>query len=257
MRKVVRRLGRIKLLLIISLASILMSISLNFMFSMLMNQQLPTGEGILKAGLIPLIIAPVVSWYLLGLLLDLDKLEEKMNKLATYDDLTGLCNRRSLFKSCHQLHRQAQQKHKPYCVMLLDLDHFKKINDRYGHAGGDQVLQAFGHVLKTITRNGDVAGRIGGEEFCIFLNDTYSEQVQSVANRINQELTKQLPFINNQPVQYTVSIGVAENRFDEDQAFESILNKADIALYDAKKSGRNKVRYYSENQISLETCAVI
>lgn len=247
MRIVVRRLGRVKLVLIITIVSVFMAVVLNFGISLLFDHDTPIEEGILRAALIPLVIAPAVSWYLLGLLLDLDQLEEKMNQLATYDDLTGLYNRRSLFKSCNLLHRLGLRSKKTYSVMLLDLDHFKKINDQYGHAAGDQVLKAFGQVLHEVTRDSDIVGRIGGEEFCLFLGETSENEVQPIVNRINYEIKERPVLINDQPINYTVSMGVAENSFEQELDFEAILNRADIALYAAKNSGRNKVMHYNES----------
>ena len=188
-----------------------------------------------------------MSWYLLGLLLDLDQLEEKMNQLATYDDLTELYNRRSLFKSCNLLHRLGLRSKKPYSVMLLDLDHFKKINDQYGHAAGDRVLKTFGHVLHEVTRDSDIVGRIGGEEFCLFLGETNEQEVHRLLTASIMKSRNKRFLINDQPINYTVSMGVAENSFAQELDFEAILNRADIALYAAKNSGRNKVMYYNED----------
>lgn len=246
MRLVVRRLGRVKLMLIITAISVVMAVILNLLISYIFNYETPIEQSVLRAAIIPLIIAPAVSWYLLGLLLDLDKLEEEMNKLATYDDLTGLYNRRSLFKSCGLLHRLAIRTKEAYCVVIIDLDFFKKINDKYGHATGDTVLKSFGAVLKKVTRDCDIAGRLGGEEFCIYLSNTQQEQVEPIVERLNKEIQNNYPHSDGKQIKYTISLGVAENRPDLEMSFEDILKKADIALYAAKNSGRNKMVIYSE-----------
>jgi len=246
MRLVVRRLGRLKLMLIITAISVVMAVVLNLLISYIFDYQTPIEQSILRAALIPLIIAPVVSWYLLGLLLDLDKLEEEMNKLATYDDLTGLYNRRSLFKSCGLLHRLAMRTKEAYCVVIIDLDFFKKINDKYGHAAGDTVLKSFGTILKKVTRDCDIAGRLGGEEFCIYLSNTQQDQVGPIVERLNDEIQNNLPKCDGMQINYNISLGVAENQPGLEMSFEDILNKADIALYAAKNSGRNRMVIYSD-----------
>ncbi|WP_415905577.1 GGDEF domain-containing protein [Neptuniibacter sp. QD48_55] len=244
MRLVVRRLGRIKLMLLITAISVVMAVALNLIFSFLFDTDAPLLQSIIRAAVIPLFIAPLVSWYLLGLLIDLDQLEAEMNKLATYDDLTGLYNRRALFKSCHLLHRLAVRTKETYCVVIIDLDFFKKINDQYGHAAGDQVLKSFGLILKRVTRDCDLAGRMGGEEFCIYLSNTKQVQVEPIVKRLNKEIQNNLPNYDGTQINYTISLGVAENRPDLEMSFEDILKKADIALYEAKNSGRNRSVFF-------------
>ncbi|WP_415890887.1 GGDEF domain-containing protein [Neptuniibacter sp. SY11_33] len=249
MRLVVRRLGRIKLMLVITAISVVMAVALNLIFSFLFETGAPVVQSIVRAAVIPLFIAPLVSWYLLGLLIDLDQLEAKMNKLATYDDLTGLYNRRALFKSCHLLHRLAVRTKETYCVVIVDLDFFKKINDQYGHAAGDQVLKSFGQILKRVTRDCDLAGRMGGEEFCIYLSNTQQAQVEKIISRLKTEIEDNYPVFESTTITYTISLGVAENQNAAELGFEEVLNRADIALYEAKNSGRNRsVSFNSELQ---------
>lgn len=247
MRLVIRRLGRFKLMLIITALSVMMSIALNLLISGLLYYQTPVIESITRAAIIPLLIAPVLSWYLLGLLVDLDKLEAQMNTYATYDDLTGLYNRRSLFKYCHLLHRLAMRTQEPYCIAIIDLDLFKRINDQYGHATGDAVLKSFGGTLKAVVRECDIAGRMGGEEFCIYLSNTKQEQVEQIISRLNIELRKNLPRHGHSKINYTISTGVAERQCNSDTSFEDLLKKADIALYAAKNRGRNQTVIYSDD----------
>lgn len=154
---------------------------------------------------------------------------------ANTDSLTGVLNRRALFDrfgSTKQSSRTA--------VLMFDLDHFKQVNDRFGHAEGDRVLQRFADVLRLELRRGDIASRIGGEEFCVVLSDIDQEQAKTIAERIRKSFADLAIAIDGEGLIATVSIGLAMPATDED--FSALLNRADAALYQAKNGGRNQVR---------------
>ena len=125
-------------------------------------------------------------------------------------------------------------------LLLLDLDHFKKVNDTYGHQVGDQLLIRFAKVIEPILRKSDILARVGGEEFAVLLFKTESEGAYHLAEKIREEVAKVVIKCKDQDVFVTTSIGVAQNS-KRDKDFDEIFARADKALYKAKKQGRNRV----------------
>jgi diguanylate cyclase (GGDEF)-like protein/PAS domain S-box-containing protein len=163
--------------------------------------------------------------------------EARLYQLANFDALTGCANRRYFVE---QLSTHFELGKAPMVLMMLDLDHFKQINDRYGHAVGDAVLQAFSHVLQDQQRSDDLVGRIGGEEFAVLLPNTTLTQAKVWAESLRKAVEKIAIAHAEQQVGVTVSIGVAE--FDLSLAtIDDWLLKADKAVYRAKDCGRNQV----------------
>ena len=165
----------------------------------------------------------------------------KLQELATRDDLTGLGNRRYLIGRGTELVKLAQRHKRPLSVLMLDLDHFKAVNDRHGHAAGDDVLRFMGAAVALQLRATDVAGRTGGEEFALVLPETGLEDALATAERVRLAVA-QTPVPTNespQPIPVTVSIGVAA--LEPGSTLDDLLSRADEALYAAKRSGRNRV----------------
>jgi diguanylate cyclase (GGDEF)-like protein len=159
-----------------------------------------------------------------------------MQSLATTDPLTGLPNRRALDECLEAALAAAHRHAEPVSVALIDVDHFKRINDRHGHAGGDRVLVQLGHRLAAELRAGDRLGRWGGEEFLLVSGHTPLPAALELAERLRASVAG-FEFGHGEPV--TVSIGVAQVRQDDNAA--SLLERADQALYHAKDAGRNRV----------------
>lgn len=158
-------------------------------------------------------------------------------RAAQTDELTGLKNRRAFFEDAQQMFGYCRKNHLPLCAVMLDMDHFKHINDTYGHQVGDQVLRQMGQVISCSFRETDVYGRLGGEEFAVLLPDTSIE----VARRIAEELLQSLAGMMSGPVhRISASVGVAGMNAD-DHDLHSLMNNADKALYRAKARGRNQV----------------
>jgi two-component system, cell cycle response regulator len=153
------------------------------------------------------------------------------------DPLTGVGNRRYLEQALVAEISRASRTGTRLCAIMADLDHFKGVNDTYGHAAGDRVLAAFGDLLRRHTRVIDIAARFGGEEFIVLLPNTDLENAISIANRIRESLAA-CP-IESLPDPVTASFGVAEMAPDESGS--GLLRRADAALYEAKHSGRNRV----------------
>jgi diguanylate cyclase (GGDEF)-like protein len=156
---------------------------------------------------------------------------------ATVDTLTGLPNRRGVSRALEEAMAHVRDGGK-YAVLLLDVDHFKSINDLLGHQTGDRVLAQIGRIIAENIRGVDVAGRFGGEEFLVLLRDAARERAMQVAERLRFAIeTGGLAYADGKPV--TVSVGVAYARAAD--ATSDVMERADRALYRAKNAGRNRV----------------
>jgi diguanylate cyclase (GGDEF)-like protein len=167
---------------------------------------------------------------------------ERINHLAAHDDLTGLLNRRRMSEVVQAERERCVRSRRPLVLALLDLDFFKLVNDRYGHAAGDAVLCAFaGRVLDNL-RSTDVLARWGGEEFLLLLPETSLDGALVLLERVRREVAELCVETANGEIRLTVSIGVAAGRVQE--TMEQVLEHADEALYQAKAQGRDRVVVY-------------
>ncbi|QFY62253.1 diguanylate cyclase [Rhizobium grahamii] len=158
---------------------------------------------------------------------------------AITDPLTGLLNRRALFDRHGHGAMGATT-----AVLIFDLDHFKSINDTFGHAGGDRVLKVFAAELAANCRAGDIAARLGGEEFALVLNETMPGRAELVAERIRRAFAKRDVYLDDETLNCTVSVGVAPG-LSTPLDFDAMLSAADKALYAAKRAGRNRIELAS------------
>jgi len=173
-----------------------------------------------------------------------ERTEHRHKTAALIDPLTGIANRRAFLHNGEaQLKRQASDP-RPTAVMLLDLDNFKLINDRFGHATGDRVLRLFADVAGNCLRRVDLFGRLGGEEFAALLVDTTREKAIAVAEEIRASFAKATDEVDGRPVVATVSIGVVIS-YDAVLDISALLAQADHALYRAKDNGRNRTEVAS------------
>jgi two-component system, cell cycle response regulator len=176
-----------------------------------------------------------------GLVIQLEAQARILAQLAAFDELTGLFNRRSLLGALEaQLSRVREQRH-VLSLLMLDLDDLKKINDSYGHVAGDAVLREFARRLRGTARESDVAGRFGGDEFCLILADTDESSAGIVGERVRAAIQAAPVQIGSMCVPTSVSIGIATWRHEEDLTPEQLFEAADRALYEAKRAGRNRV----------------
>src|SRR5258706_650456 len=172
-------------------------------------------------------------------------LYKKMETMATTDGLTGLTNHRSFQERFEDLLMRAQRHNGKVALLLCDVDHFKKVNDNYGHPIGDEVLRRVARVLQELPRKIDIPARYGGEEFAVLLDNVDVEQAKAVAERIRIEISKVVVETEKGGLSVTQSIGVAV--FPEDgRDRATLVERADLALYHAKHSGRNRVVTYQE-----------
>lgn len=164
---------------------------------------------------------------------------EQMSELVREDQLTGSLNRRGLEDVFERELARAERRNSPLCIAMLDLDDFKKINDKYGHSAGDEALIHLVRVIKETLRSMDVIARFGGEEFLIVLPDTNLDEAIQTVTRLQRELTKQIFMHNHTRLLMTFSAGVALRNEKEDQ--QAMIKRADKALYEAKRTGKNRV----------------
>jgi len=168
---------------------------------------------------------------------------------ASIDPLTGMFNRRGFTEATARMIEREAKAGRPVTVMIFDIDHFKSINDRFGHPAGDEILKLFSTVVVSNLRISDLSGRIGGEEFAALLPCSLEEGV-IVAERVREAFESSGIVCEEGPVDTTVSIGVAGGPAGTE--LEVLLAAADTALYQAKRSGRNRVEAAEELPLSLE-----
>ncbi|WPY00461.1 PleD family two-component system response regulator [Candidatus Trichorickettsia mobilis] len=168
-----------------------------------------------------------------------NELEQSVN-LSIKDGLTGVFNRRYFDIHIQQMIKTSIETNKPLCLLMLDIDHFKQVNDNYGHQAGDAVLVSFSMVLKNLFRITDLIARYGGEEFSVLLSEAYLKEAVIIADRVRSTIeTTSFVIPNYPPLTKTTSIGVAEYKHGE--SISDFISRADKALYEAKSTGRNKI----------------
>src|SRR5256884_6810233 len=176
--------------------------------------------------------------------------QQHIHRLLAHDELTGLLTSKSFFSELRRESARAEADSRPFCVLMMDFDHFKEVNDTYGHLVGSKTLEETGHVIKEALRAGDVASRFGGEEFAAFLLDANYAQGIVAAERVRVALQEYEFPVNRMDApgdetthRITISIGVAAFPDDATDPIH-LVELADSALYRAKRSGRNRVCAY-------------
>jgi diguanylate cyclase (GGDEF)-like protein len=173
---------------------------------------------------------------------------KELEQLSTTDSLTGLFNRKHLMEKLDlELGRSVRYQH-DFTLMIIDIDHFKRYNDTYGHLAGDEVLRRMGAILKKSIRKSDCAARYGGEEFIVFLPETGAEAGAQMAERIRRQMTEEEMGSDTNRTTVTISAGVASFP-DYGEDAESLIRNADAALYEAKRRGRNQVIIAGDRRI--------
>src|SRR5689334_8704743 len=205
-----------------------------------LNSQTRTTQLVAIAGLAGLITAFFLGYALLSH----RRHRAELIRLAERDELTGLLNRRAIVRKAVEFLTRAREAKASLIIGLIDLDHFKSINDRFGHAVGDQLLQRFAAALRTSLHTREVFGRYGGEEFLVLFPDTSLDQARQSAERLRTNLRDQRLRIDDQDVSVTISLGLASYE-SGDVLFDQIARRADIALYVAKTQGRDRVEIFN------------
>jgi diguanylate cyclase (GGDEF)-like protein len=176
---------------------------------------------------------------------DLTNKANMLERLATTDPLTGLYNRRHFLGSLDAEWSRFQRYYRSVSVLMLDIDHFKSVNDRYGHAVGDEAIRAVAAACIEGKRKSDLVGRLGGEEFAVLLPETSLSRAKTVAERIRKRVMAIRLSAHEVQFGVTVSIGVAEANVGM-SAIDALMSAADNALYQAKADGRNKCICWSQ-----------
>ncbi|MBU4354724.1 MAG: GGDEF domain-containing protein, partial [Proteobacteria bacterium] len=165
---------------------------------------------------------------------------QEVERLSTVDPLTGLYNRRHFFASAQTEFQRSLRYNLPIAGIIMDIDHFKRVNDSYGHAVGDMVLVEMAAVCRRGIRLSDLAARYGGEEFCFLLPETDLRGAHDLAERLRADVVGLHFEADGRNFNVTASFGVAERLADKD-SIDNLLERSDQALYEAKRGGRNRV----------------
>lgn len=182
------------------------------------------------------------------------RLEQELWALAHLDPLTGLPNRRAFRESATLKLAENQSRQLPVALITIDIDHFKRINDVFGHGVGDTVLRRVADIIRSPLRpNTDVSARMGGEEFTLMLPDTEAEAAMAFAEKLRRRVEQTVVIVGEQEVRMTISLGLAMNRTNGD--LDDLIDRADRALYAAKRSGRNKVCSEAETNARARSAA--
>lgn len=174
----------------------------------------------------------------------------QLQDMASHDPLTRVLNAGAYYRACDQQIHASQRANQPFAVLFIDLDHFKSINDTYGHAVGDDVLRAVAQTLQSAVRRSDIVGRIGGEEFSVFLPNTQVQGAQQLAETLRLAIESIHMEVDGVRLKITASIGVAAKRYEQ-ETMQAIQQHADQAMYEAKRGGRNRVSTFGVDVSSL------
>jgi len=172
-----------------------------------------------------------------------------LRKQVITDELTGLYNRRGYDSLLAREFRRSSRYNRDLSIIIGDIDHFKSINDNYGHIMGDKILQVYANILRKNLRESDICTRIGGEEFAVILPEQSEEKAANIADKIRLLIMNSKFVFEDVKISFTSSFGVSSIK--DSESLEELFNNADRALYKAKESGRNKV--YSFSQITMST----
>ncbi len=239
-RRLLLRWGRWRALLAITVFSVLASLLLTACLFIALGLVDRLGLALLIAAVVPAVVAPLAAHAVVTLAFELEQARAELHGLATRDSLTQAYNRRYLLERMELEVGRAVRTGQPLALLMIDADEFKAINDRFGHPTGDRVLRCLAEVCGQTLRPYDVLARLGGEEFAVLLPDTALQQACDVAGRVLTAVSQlQLDSVAGEPLTVSVSVGVGVlASTDRDGA--ALLERADAALYQAKRNGRNQ-----------------
>lgn len=210
------------------------------------SQMFSTRLGVATIAICPAIVAVSVS--------AINSLLAQISRRANYDHLTGVYSRSGLFEALARDDNNPALAGRPLCVMLMDLDHFKSINDNYGHECGDAVLATFGEKLRELTGDAGRVARMGGEEFVVVCPDMTLDRACQLAETIRQQVAGEPVVCEGQTLSFSVSIGLGYEAAPQDRVsdtFTRLMREADSLLYQSKREGRNRTSVHDEHQPTL------
>jgi diguanylate cyclase (GGDEF)-like protein len=221
----------------------ILSVSFSVLIAKLVSSLMPSISGnfnLALAIIVPALIAPAFGYIFMNLYIELEKVREEVHALAITDDLTRTFNRRHFMKLTAQELERAKRYQHPLSIIIFDIDNFKNVNDSYGHLCGDAVLREISSTCRTILRQCDVLARFGGEEFILLLPETNEANALKVANRLCQLVAIHVVEYKDAQIRVTISAGVTTFKPTTD-TLDDLLNRADQALYLAKRLGKNRL----------------
>lgn len=240
-RALALRLGRTRAILATCVVAVLMSLLITALTNMLLGKPTMPLADLLSTIIVPLLVTPMIGYLAFSLLFETHHARLQLHQAAIRDDLTGLYNRRHAMLKLDAEIASAHADNRPLALLMVDVDHFKSINDQLGHPVGDQVIVLFAHVLARSVRPWDTVARFGGEEFIVLMPDTDLEQALAGAERLRAVIQSargpREAMQDRRPV--TASFGVTTLGADGEDA-TALLARVDRALYAAKQRGRNR-----------------
>jgi diguanylate cyclase (GGDEF)-like protein len=232
------RVGKLRVVAAITAFSVVVSVLVTWFANAVFMPHVPVEEWLYISAIAPLLISPPISASVLSLLYQLAEARAALVTMAETDPLTGAGNRRYFFDRARLALAEAGARGEPVSIILLDIDRFKRLNDSYGHAVGDEAIIMVAHVCRRIIRAGDVFCRWGGEEFIVLLPAAELEAACALAERLRAGVAA--AEVKGVPEGVTISLGVAELR-SRNETLDDIIANADRQLYVAKDLGRNRV----------------
>jgi diguanylate cyclase (GGDEF)-like protein len=248
MVKLLEKLGRFNSVAIITIIAAVASIAITASAVTILNSygfDINFKLALIFATSVCLVVAFPICWVLVSLMLRIYQVEKDMHKPASHDSLTGLLSRHAFFNSANKYVSLATREKTVFSVMIIDLDQFKLINEKYGHPAGDAVLKLFANVVNSVARRSDITGRLGGEEFAMVLPSTTTREAVEFSDRLHNSIDKAVLKYNDNIIKYTASIGLTSFAPGTSISIDELLARADLALYQAKREGRNQTSTFN------------
>lgn len=239
LRPLLRNHGAVMVTVATSLLAVVMSVVCGLIVGPLFIGPVTSGSVAVTV-VIPAIVAPPIVYLAMSLLCELDRAEERLQQISVTDELTRVFNRRYLLHVIGIAFSRSRRYGEELSILMMDIDHFKSVNDVHGHHAGDQALREVAQRIRGRLRNIDVVARYGGEEFVAVLPSTAAEGALTLAERVRHAIADESLPTDRQAIPVTISIGVASLHGD-DEDVDALLRRADRALYRAKLDGRNRV----------------
>ncbi len=248
MVKLLAKLGRFNTVAIITIIAVVASIAVSASSVTILNSygfDINFKFALIFATSVCLVVATPIFWVLVSLMLRIYQLDEDMHKPLSHDSLTGLLSRQAFFDRANNYVSLATREKTIFSVMIIDLDQFKLINEKYGHPAGDAVLKLFANVVNSVARRSDITGRLGGEEFAMVLPSTSTKEAIEFSDRLHNAINKAVLKYNDNIIKYTAGIGLTSFVPGTSVSIDELLARADLALYQAKREGRNQTSTFN------------